>query len=270
MIGPLLTIIIILSSLLIYFLINNINLKKDLNKLKPLAFGISPETKINDMTLVFESMERAVVRSLLYYVFKDINFSEKSEVKHYYSGHYRDLISSLLNPKVLFTDIIDGEEITRQFMSIFIQRVYLLYIAETPESIKSLFFKYYSGYNVEEYNKEKRPKPSVMTFIAEYVNYYLMSRFEENKIAEAKMLNIVKSIDSKAGDLTSKKYKDLIDEYDQRCILNLNSHIYSIYGTGVSVPDDKQNENQKSNTNKSQKKEVNNNEFTVDFHEQRK
>lgn len=266
MIGPLLTIIIILISLVVYLLIDNNGMKKDIAHMKPIAMGISPETKVSDMTLVFDSMERAVIRSLLYYVFKDFNFSEKSKVKHFYSGHYRDLISCLLNPGVLLTDTIDGEEITRQFMSVFVQRVYLLYIAETPESIKSLFFKYYSGYNIEDYNKEKRPKPSVMTFIVEYVNYYLLSRYEENKIAEAKLLDMVKSINSKPGETTSAKYKELIDQYDEKCITNLNSHIYSIYGTGVSVPVTKE-EQSKTNTNKSQKKEVTNNEFAVNFHE---
>ncbi len=266
MIGPLLTIIIILSTLVVYLLLDNISMKKDFSKIKLLALGISPETKASDMTLVFESMERSVIKSLLYYVFKDIKFGDKSEVKQYYSGHYRDLISFLLNPRVSFSDEVDGVIQYNSFLSVFIQRVYLLYLAETPESIKSLFFKYYSGYNIEEYNKKNRSKPSVLSFISEYVNYYLMSRFEENKIAEAKCLNIVKSSDLKNSD--SKRYKDLIDEYDNRCILNLNSHIYTIYGTGASVPQDKPNINeQKTDTTKTQKKGVTKNEFAVDFHE---
>ena len=71
MIGPLLTIIIILISLVVYLLIDNNGMKKDIAHMKPIAMGISPETKVSDMTLVFDSMERAVIRSLLYYVFKN-------------------------------------------------------------------------------------------------------------------------------------------------------------------------------------------------------
>ena len=268
MIEPLLTIIVILTSLVVYLAINNYSMKKDFKQIKPLTMGVSPESKASDMALVFEAMERAVVKSLLYYVHKDIKFGEKSPIQNYYANHYRDLINCLLNNKVVFTDVIDGEEITRPFSSVFIQRVYLLYLAETPESIKMLFFKYYSGYNIEDYNKEKRPKPSVASFITEYINYYLMSRYEENLRAEKILLKQVQHSDLKSP--TSKQYKELIDEYDNRCILNLNSHIYSIYGTGVSVPDEFTNHEIKTDTKKTQKKEVTKNEFAVDFNEQRK
>ena len=268
MIAPLLTIIIILTALTIYFAYGYFSMQKDFDKIKPLTMGVSPDSKIQDMTLVYESIERAVLKSLIYYIFKDIKFGSKSPVKEYFSGHYRDLISYLLNPNVTFTDEINGETITRPFSSIFIQRVYLLYLAETPESIKMLFFKYYSGYTVEDYNKDKRPKPSIASFISEYVNYFLMSRYEENRIAEAKLLNQVNQ-DKELGNMSSKRYQDLIDEYDKKCILNLNSSIYNIYGTGVNIPD---NESQNTNTSEKpkQKKEVKKNEFVIDFHESSK
>lgn len=260
---PLITIIIILTTLLIYFVINFFSLNADFKKLKPLSVMVSPESKAKDMALIYDAIDRALLKSLYYYVCKDIKFDPKSSVKEYFSGHYRDLIAFLLNPQIYITDTIDSEEIRRPFSSVFIQRVYYLYIAETPECIKSLFFKYYSGYSVEEYFKEKRGKPSVATFISEYVTYYLMSRYEENKIAEAKLLNRI----NKSKTTSAKTYQSLIENYDKECISKLTSGIYTIYGAGVSDTF-KSNDNVETPTKKiNQTSREVNNEFAVDFHE---
>jgi hypothetical protein len=260
---PLITIIIILTTILIYFVNSYFALSSDLKKLKPLSVMVTPETKANDMSLIYDSIDKALLKSLYYYVCKDIEFDPKSSVKKYFSGHYRDLIAYLVNPDIFITDIIDDEEVRRPFSSVFIQRVYYLYIAETPECIKSLLFKYYSGYTVEDYFKKKRGRPSVAAFISEYVTYYLMSRYEENKIAEAKLLNNL----NKSKTTSAKTYQAMVEAYDKQCILKLTSGIYSIYGTGVSdsIAENNYTETQNKPTNKTSR-EVNN-EFAVDFHE---
>ena len=75
----------------------------------------------------------------------------------------------------------DGE-MKYTLFDIFIEKVYLLYLAETPEHIKMMLFNYESGYDVDGYfsSNKKKIKKSAIHFITSYVRNKLWIRYSEN------------------------------------------------------------------------------------------
>lgn len=182
---------------------------------------LSPEQKKSDMSMVYEAIDEAINKSLSIYVSKDIQFSENSKVKMFVSGHYRDLISYLLRPDVTFDD--NGS--VTPFLNYFVNRVYMIYISETSEFVKSLMFKYYSGFSTDTYfTRTKKDKPSPLFFVSEYVKNDLLKRFNENEIAQAEFYNRMQNNKESADKMT-----EWLSEYDMKHICKLSLNIYNVY-----------------------------------------
>lgn len=182
---------------------------------------LSPEQKKSDMSMVYEAIDEAINKSLSIYVSKDIQFSENSKVKMFVSGHYRDLISYLLRPDVTFED----NGIVTPFLNYFVNRVYMIYISETSNFVKSLLFKYYSGFSTDNYfTKTKKDKPSSLFFVSEYVKNDLLKRFNENEIAQAEFYNRMQNNKESADKMT-----EWLNEYDMKHICKLSLNIYNVY-----------------------------------------
>lgn len=182
---------------------------------------LSPEQKKSDMSMVYEAIDEAINKSLSIYVSKDIQFSENSKVKMFVSGHYRDLISYLLRPDVTF----DDNGTVTPFLNYFVNRVYMIYISETSEFVKSLLFKYYSGFSTDTYfTRTKKDKPSPLFFVSEYVKNDLLKRFNENEIAQAEFYNRMQNNKESADKMT-----EWLNEYDMKHICKLSLNIYNVY-----------------------------------------
>lgn len=182
---------------------------------------LSPEQKKSDMSMVYEAIDEAINKSLAIYVSKDIQFSENSKVKMFVSGHYRDLISFLLRPDVTF----DDNGTVTPFLNYFVNRVYMIYISETSEFVKSLMFKYYSGFSTDTYfTRTKKDRPSPLFFVSEYVKNDLLKRFNENEIAQAEFYNRMQNNNESADKMT-----EWLNDYDMKCVCKLSLNIYNVY-----------------------------------------
>ena len=164
---------------------------------------------------------------MCFYLLKDFVFSNDSSIKELYKNNYRSLINCLLSPnQFIEIELTTGKEY-RSFFSIFVNKIYLNYIAETSKNIKSLLFKYYSGYTKEDYfnedKKVKRPEPSCLPFIINYVRNYLWCRYEENEDAEQKLLETIRAGQNPLGADT---YEKALKRYDEACCRKLTLNIY--------------------------------------------
>lgn len=223
MIYVILTISIILT---LFFGYSWFNANSTIKKMSMMISAVTPESRKNDLSLVFHYMNIAIIKTLHKYSLRDYKFNDKSPIQLLVMGHYRDLITYLLrNDIFLDSDISDDGKVS--FFTTFMINVYYEYISTTPESIKNLFFKYYSGYDIETYNERKTEPPSVEHFLTEYTRNYLWLRFNENQIAEKKLL-------SEVGN-SSEGYLESIQQYDSDCLRKLSLSIYNINDLGLSI-----------------------------------
>jgi hypothetical protein len=102
-------------------------------------------------------------------------------------------------------------------------------------------FKYYSGYTKDDYfidDKKKKPKPSALPFITNYVRNYLWCRYEENEDSEQKILNSIRSGEKVLGGADS--YEKAMEAYDKACCRKIALNIYHTNDI-VDVSDNKTN-----------------------------
>lgn len=192
---------------------------------------LSPQEKASDMELVTDAIHTAIMKTLYYYLTKDINFSEKSPIKMLLRGKYRDLITFLLRNDVFIEDIDEnGETVTRTLFYYFINKVYLIYISETSAHVKSLLFKYFSGYSIDEYHQKKKGPPSALGFIVDYTNTFLWMRFDENERIQEEIYSLSQQTNSPsvADDL-----RDKLNNYDAECLRKITLNTYNIYDKGL-------------------------------------
>ena len=136
------TIILLLSTIALYLRLKLSHLVQEMEKL--LSQPIDQANIDFEKGLIRSAIDHALMRALYYYGTIDIKFSETSPVKNFYKGHYRDLITYLLRQDVLIENEDDGKITRTPFFNIFVNKVYLHYVSETPPAIKRLFFKYFS------------------------------------------------------------------------------------------------------------------------------
>ena len=189
--------------------------------------SVTPEEKESDMSLIYEALDIFILKELHNFSTKDFVFSNNSSIKELYKNNYRSLINCLLSPnQFIEIELTTGKEY-RSFFSIFVNKIYLNYIAETSKNIKSLLFKYYSGYTKEDYfnedKKVKRPEPSCLPFIINYVRNYLWCRYEENEDAQQKLLETIRAGQNPLGADT---YEKALKRYDEACCRKLTLNIY--------------------------------------------
>lgn len=153
--------------------------------------------------------------TLFYYLNKEVTFDDNSSVKIQRKFNYRECIRNLMRPDVK----LDGF----RFKEVFIQRIYLYFIAETPKNIKNLIFSFHSGYDFDNFFEEKREKPSVSKYVIEYIDKMINQYFYEiTKNEEVVFGNIGNSGDTSDMD---KRLKDIDNIfYSKLCsvIYNLN------------------------------------------------
>ena len=191
------------------------------------VINVTPEEKESDMSLIYEALDIFILKELHNFSTKDFTFSDDSTIKELFKNNYRMLINCLLSPnQFIENELTNGKEY-RSFFSIFVNKVYLNYVAETSNNIKSLLFKYYSGYTKEDYfnddKKVKRPEPSCLPFIINYVRNYLWCRYEENEDAEQKLLETIRAGQNPLGADT---YEKALKRYDEACCRKLTLNIY--------------------------------------------
>ena len=189
--------------------------------------SVTPEEKESDMSLIYEALDIFILKELHNFSTKDFTFSDDSSIKELYKNNYRSLINCLLSPnQFIEIELTTGKEY-KTFFNIFVNKIYLNYIAETSKNIKSLLFKYYSGYTKEDYfiedKKVKRPEPSCLPFIINYVRNYLWCRYEENEDAEQKLLETIRAGQNPLGADT---YEKALKRYDEACCRKLTLNIY--------------------------------------------
>ena len=249
----------------IYFILSKIKglwskSKKDELPMIP----ITPETKQSDMQLVYESMDKAIIKSLYFFVMKDFKFSDKCSVKQYNSEKYRDLINYLIRPDIFITETIDNESRDISFFDYFFNKVYLFYISETSSNIKNLLFKYFSGKTIENYNNPKA-KPSALPFLVEYTKNFLYKKFYEIQSVESYCLDTVNN-----NKLNASDYEKMMIKYDHECVRKICLNIYNMDDIkeikNVLSPEH-QNNNSENNDNTHKEKK---NEFSINFNEQSK
>ena len=198
--------------------------KKESNSVH--IISVNPEEKKSDMHMIYEALDYFILKELHNFTLKDFSFTSDSTKDYVYKNHYRDLIKALLSPNQYVKFNFSDENIPeQQFFNIFINKIYLNYISETSENIKSLLFKYYSGYTKDEYflNKKEKSKPSALPFIINYVRNYLWCRYEENEDAEQQILETIRSGSKVLGAST---YEVALENYDKACCRKLTLNIY--------------------------------------------
>ena len=194
---------------------------------------VTPETMESDMSLINRAIDSAICKALYYYVERDMAFSKDSPVKQFLRGHFRDLISFLLRNDITIDENLSNKQIVQHsFFDVFIRMVYMTYTSETSNSIKKLFFKYYSGYTSTNYPnpKDRKPdKPSIIFYIMEYATkflyraYYMKEKFENNYLS---LLN-----GKDGADVES--YEKMMAKYDSECVVKLILNTYNVNGVEV-------------------------------------
>lgn len=223
---------------------------------------LSVESRDKDLNLIDVYLNNSFLKVLQEYLSKDLEFSESSPVKKYLSGKYCDLIQYLLRPDITFNfKFDDGSEVTRSFFETFIEKVYLSFLSETPEKVKKIILKYYSGYTIDTYFLKRKPKPSMLPFVTESIRNKLWLRYRENEANTQYMLQTARSRND--GSDTDINYQSIISNYDAECIQKICLDIYNTYEPEVkSTVYLNKTQNTSTNTKNQTEKP---NGFEVDF-----
>lgn len=263
MISYIIIAILLLTTVIFFF--SNKNMKKVLNTL-PFSSNLSMETKYRDMDLVYNSIHRCFLKIFIEFASKDFQFSSPKDLK-LYSGRYRELIKDLIRPDVKLERYeSDGKAIETTLFEHFIKKVYLMYISETPENIKKLAFNYYSGYNISNYFLKKKPKPSSLGLITEYVRNKLWIMFSNSESEEQALLEQV-YLDNPDKSKGFEEYDKTMAEYDRIKLRKINILYYHMTDTSeewnrfVNPSSNSYNNEEPKETDKKEKK----NTFKTDF-----
>lgn len=176
------TAIIVLIITIIFNLIF-VFFKKPKNPSSPSPGQLSLQTRNSDMDLIYSYINRCFLKTLSEFSKKDWTLIPENSKTYasinIYQNKYSDLIRALLVSGYYIRN--DGE-IKYTLFDIFIEKIYLLYLAETPEHIKMMLFNYESGYDVDGYfsSNKKKIKKSAIHFITGYVRNKLWIRYSEN------------------------------------------------------------------------------------------
>ena len=220
--------IIILFIAMIIIFIKIKSMENFLKSTDMLPVSMSVESREKDICLIDLYLNRCFLKTLQEYLSKNLEFSENSPVQKYFSGKYCDLIQYLLRPDITFNfKFDDGSEETRSFFESFIEKVYLLFLAETPEKVKNIILKYFSGYTIETYFLKQKSKPSILPFVTESIRNKLWLRYTENEKNTQYMLQVVRSQNN--GSDTDINYQSIISNYDAECIQKICLDIYNTY-----------------------------------------
>jgi hypothetical protein len=205
--------VVAFSICLVYLIVSDINIKKMLVSFAPST--ISTETKKSDMGLVYDAIYRSFIKCFYNYINSDHTFDEKNSIKKYVNKfEYRDLVNCLLQPNVCVEKNVT-------FFESFATNVYLVYVSETSKQVKNLFYKYYSGKTMFDYDS-KKSNPSILNFITEYTKSQIWEMYSENIKSEKKLFDD-KNISTSAG-----AYIEACGEYDKTKCNQIRLDFYNI------------------------------------------
>lgn len=180
----------------------NIFLKQGTDSTNPQEIDLNQILEYKNTVNYF--IDKYYFETLFYYLNKEITFDENSTVKIQGKFKYRTCIRNLIRPNVYYGNL--------PFKNTFIQRVYLLFVTQVPESIKKLIYTFNSGYTIDNYWDKKR-KPTIQNYIFDYVNKKINKSFLEITKDEElafKNTNIGSTeIDKYMNELDSKEYANL-------------------------------------------------------------
>lgn len=210
----------------------------------------------NDMNLINAAINRVIYITLSKYLNKTITFSSSSPTKTCVPGNFRLLIESLVHPSYTQTIPTDNGDEERRFFLIFVEQVYLTYISSVSSGVKELLYKWYSGYNLEDYQLSlvtKKINPSSLPYITDYVSYWILNKYTEVKAAESELFEKANNISDPNN--TADAYSKLLEQYDKQSVSEIYLNIYHMYGVGTldSSVAGKPTENK---SNKDENKEV--------------
>lgn len=211
-------------------------------------FGKPNNTQINQISMEFLESNKDLVakyidksfnETLFYYLNKDLTFDDNSVVKIQSKYKYRECIRNLMRPNVYYSNIT--------FKNAFIQRVYLIFVSQTPSYIKDLIFTFDSGFTYDNYF-DKKKTPSIQPFVFDYIDkkinrsFLEITKLEEDMFKSTNVNSI--EIDKMANIIDSKEYAKLC------------SFIYNIDDEEIETLDNNvSNQPQKENP-KSTEKEI--------------
>lgn len=232
------------------------NLLRTINESSIYKINLQYSQYENDMKLINAAIDRAIYITLSKYLNKTITFSNSSPTRTCVPGNYRLLIESLVHPAYTQTIPTDNGDEERRFFLIFVEQVYLAYVSSTSSGIKDLLYKWYSGYNLEDYQLSlvsKKVKPSSLPYITDYVSYWILNKYTEVKAAESELFENANNISDPNN--TADAYSKLLEQYDRQSVSEIYLNIYHMYGVGTldSSVAGKPTENK---SNKDEKKEV--------------
>lgn len=200
--------LIVLIFLIIKQLISSIFSSKSSN-FKEISLEFLEENR----KIINSYIERIFCETLYYFLNKDIKFDENSPVKLQTKFKYRNCIKNLMRPDIK----IDGSS----FKSVFMQRIYLIFVSEVPKSIKDLIYSFNSGYDINNYWSKKK-KASISLYVFAEINNLLNKRIYQVIKTEEEAFD---GVTDKNNLESIEKTMELIDanEYTKLC-----SFIYGI------------------------------------------
>lgn len=197
-------IITYIFAILVGYLLNNFIKKlfkpQELPNFGPIDINILDSNR----DLVSKYIDKSFNETLFYYLNKDLTFDDNSVVKIQSKYKYRECIRNLMRPNVYYSNIT--------FKNAFIQRVYLLFVSQTPKYVKDLIFSFDSGFTYDNYF-DKKKKPSIQPFVFDYIDkkinksFLEITKLEEDMFASTNVNSI--EIDKMANVIDSKEYAKL-------------------------------------------------------------
>lgn len=198
----------------------------------PMVGEINQTIVDSEMAVVTNVIDKCIIKTLYEFIGKDHKFGKGSSVPNISWGNYKALIDALIKTNVYLDD--DNKV---SFFNAFSTKVYLTYVSETSDYIKSLFFKYCSG---KDLNNQKNYEPSFLPFIIEYTRMYIWNLTSEiidydHKISNSSTTSDKTHIDiddynKLSADFNESMYKRLCFQY---------THLYDFNRTISDVSEKK-------------------------------
>lgn len=250
--------IVILLTLLVILFLQYTKAKDSLKQILPMTSTMDINTKNSEMKIVDDAIRKALIKAYQFFINRSINFSNESPNKLYLAGKYRDLIRYLLRPEMTIEWYDKDDSVSNiSFFKYFVQKVYLIYISETSEAIKSLLFKYHSGFDVVTYTSDNE-NPTAIPYIIDFINNDLWLRFDNIEAVENKYLE---QLNLSSGE--PEEYKKWLADYDKVKVREICLNIYNTRDSDYLV-----NETKVTELNNTETKQGGKNEFSFNFNEQ--
>ena len=196
-------------------------LKKPKKPPLPPPGQLSLQTRNSDMDLVNFYINRSFLKTFSEFTKKDWYLRSDSRNEsdvNIYKDKYSSLVRGLL---VSGYHVRDDDEYKYSLFDLFIDKVYLYYISETPDAIKDMLFNYESGYNITSYflPPKKRGVKTAIHYITSFVRNNLWIRYNECELSRSMICNESKDM----TDLDNK-----LQLYEEYQIRKINLDIYHI------------------------------------------